>query len=88
METLNVIYTMNCNEARILISAAVDGELSFVEEKQFFQHLSGCKGCRAEFDDAQKTKLIIRERVVRFKAPQTLVKSIMQLTSFTTEEII
>jgi len=78
---------MNCNEARVLISAAVDGELSFMEEKQFLLHLSECKECTEEFDDAQRTKLIIRERVVRFKAPQTLMNSIMQLTSFSTKEM-
>ncbi len=78
---------MNCNEACVLISAAVDGELSFVEEKQFFLHLSECKECTAEYDDAQRTKLIIRERVIRFKAPQTLINSITQLTSFTPKEM-
>jgi len=77
---------MNCNEACVLISAAVDGELSFMEEQQFNLHLAECKDCAAEFCDAQKTKLIIKERVVRFKAPQTLINSIMQLTSFSAKE--
>jgi predicted anti-sigma-YlaC factor YlaD len=87
LETHNVIHTMNCIETRALISAAVDDELSFLEEKQFLLHLSECNECTVEFEDAQRTKLIIRERVVRFKAPQTLINSIMQLTSFSTKEM-
>jgi len=62
------------------MSAAVDCEMSFNEEQEFFSHLSVCKVCQEEFDDAKKTKMIIKERIIRFKAPQTLVNSIMQLT--------
>ncbi|MEI6639911.1 MAG: zf-HC2 domain-containing protein [Chlorobium sp.] len=70
----------------MLISAAVDGELSFTEKQQFLLHISKCEGCYGEFDDAQRTKMIIKERVVRFKAPQTLINSIMQLTSLSPKE--
>ena len=77
---------MNCNEALVFISAAVDGELSFTEEQQFLLHLSKCEECCREFNDAQRTKMIIKERVVRFKAPQTLINSIMQLTSLSPKE--
>jgi predicted anti-sigma-YlaC factor YlaD len=77
---------MNCKTARVLMSAAVDGEISFTEEKGFLSHISECKECREEFDDAKKTKLIIKERVIRFKAPQALIDSIMQLTDFNTRE--
>ena len=68
------------------MSAAVDGEISFNEEKVFLSHLSECKACCEEFDDAKKTKMIIRERIIQFKAPQTLIDSIMQLTDFNTRE--
>ena len=64
------------------MSDAVDGEISFTEEKGFLSHLSECKVCREEFDDAKKTKMIIKERLIRFKAPQALINSIMQLTDF------
>jgi len=62
------------------MSAAVDHEMSFNEEQKFFLHLSVCKKCNEEFDDAKKTKMIIKERIIRFNAPQTLINSIMQLT--------
>lgn len=77
---------MNCKTARVLMSAAVDGEISFKEEKGFLSHLSACKECCDEFDDAKKTKMIIKERIIQFKAPQTLINSIMQLTNFDTRE--
>jgi len=70
------------------MSAAVDGELSSTEEQQFLSHLTKCKECTEEFDEAKKTKLIIKERVVRFKAPLSLVNSIMQLTSLSQRETV
>ncbi len=68
------------------MSAAVDVELCLKEEQEFLFHLAECVGCREEFEDAKKIKLIIRERIIKFKAPQTLVNSIMQLTCFSNEE--
>ena len=68
------------------MSASVDGELCLKEEQEFLFHLSECGECREEFEDAKKIKLIIRERIVKFKAPQTLFNSIMQLTCFSDEE--
>ncbi len=68
------------------MSAAVDCELSMTEEPGFFLHLSKCKRCSEEFDEARKTKLIIKERVIRFKAPQSLINSIMQLTCLSQQE--
>jgi predicted anti-sigma-YlaC factor YlaD len=77
---------MNCKKAGVLMSASLDGELSRSEEHDFLLHLSECKECRAEFEEAKKTKMIIREKIIQFKAPQALIQSIMQLTSFSTKE--
>ncbi len=77
---------MNCKKAGVLISACVDGELSLSEERDFLLHLSECSECRGEYEDAKKTKMIIREKIIQFKAPETLMISIMQLTSFNTKE--
>ncbi|MFZ4524894.1 MAG: anti-sigma factor family protein [Chlorobium sp.] len=77
---------MNCKTACVLVSAAVDGEISFREEQVFLSHLSECQECREEFDGAKKTKMIIKERIIQFKAPQALIDSIMQLTDFNTRE--
>ncbi|NTV04977.1 MAG: zf-HC2 domain-containing protein [Chlorobiaceae bacterium] len=77
---------MNCKKAGVLISASVDGELSLNEEQEFLLHLSECEECRLEFEDAKKTKMIIKEKIIQFKAPQALIMSIMQLTSLGTKE--
>jgi len=71
---------MNCKTARVLMSAAVDGELTGKEEEGLRRHLETCSDCRHEFEEAKKTKLIVREKIVRFKAPQSLVDSIMDLS--------
>ncbi len=68
------------------MSAAVDNELTLKEEQDFLLHLSECMACMEEFEDAKKTKMIIKERIVQFKAPQTLINSIMQLTIVSTRE--
>ena len=74
---------MNCNKAAVLMSAATDGELSVKEKEELTIHLEECPECRAAFIEAKNTKLIIRERIVRFQAPQSLVDSIIRLTSVT-----
>lgn len=68
------------------MSASVDGELSLREEQEFLLHLSECKECRVEFEEAKTTKMIIREKIIQFKAPQALIMSIMQLTGFSNKE--
>jgi hypothetical protein len=61
------------------MSCALDGELTSKEEQEFLLHLSECQECSREFTEAKKTKMIIREKIVRFKAPQALVDSIIRL---------
>lgn len=74
---------MNCNKAKVLMSAAIDGELTSKEEDELTWHLAECPECRTYFQDAKKTKIIIRERIVRVKAPQNLVESIVRMTDIT-----
>ena len=83
IQTIYQLTAMNCNKAMVLMSAAIDGELSAKEEEELAQHLAECPACRAEFQDAKKTKIIIKERIVRFKAPSTLIESITRLTTIT-----
>jgi anti-sigma factor RsiW len=75
---------MICKKATVLMSAAIDGELSVAEDEELTLHLANCPECLAEFEEAKKTKIIIRERILRFKAPQALVDSIVKMTSLTT----
>ena len=77
---------MNGDKARELMSAAVDGELTNRENQAFTLHLQECPACTAEFEEAKKTKQIIQEKIVRFKAPQSLVNSIMELSLSGTKE--
>jgi anti-sigma factor RsiW len=70
---------MNCKKAHVLMSCALDGELTAKEEQEFLQHLSECMACAEEFIEAKKTKMIIREKIVRFNAPQSLVDSVLKL---------
>ncbi|WP_083188183.1 MULTISPECIES: anti-sigma factor family protein [Prosthecochloris] len=72
--------TMNCKKALSLMSAAVDGELSEREQQDFDQHITWCVSCAREYQESKKTKHLIREKVVRFKAPESLVNSILKLT--------
>lgn len=79
----NQLTVMNCNKAKVLMSAAIDEELTSKEEAELNQHLAMCPECRAYFQDAKKTKIIIKERIVRVKAPQNLVESIVRMTNIT-----
>jgi anti-sigma factor (TIGR02949 family) len=72
---------MNCNKAMVLMSAAIDGELTTKESEELTGHLDDCPECRSEFQDAKNTKIIIRERIVRVRAPKNLVESILKMTS-------
>lgn len=72
---------MNCNKAMVLMSAAIDGELTAKESEELTDHLDDCPECRSEFQDAKNTKIIIRERIVRVRAPKNLVESIVKMTS-------
>jgi anti-sigma factor RsiW len=82
-KTTYKLTAMNCNKAMVLMSAAIDGELTPKEEAELAHHLTQCPECRAEFQDAKRTKIIIRDRIVRVKAPSNLVESITRLTSIT-----
>ncbi|WP_322033038.1 anti-sigma factor family protein [Paraburkholderia sp. J76] len=51
---------MNCNEARPLVDASVDRELSAADEWRVREHLAGCEACRRVADDAQAISRAIR----------------------------
>ncbi|WP_395066287.1 anti-sigma factor family protein [Paraburkholderia silvatlantica] len=51
---------MNCNEARPLVDASVDRELSAADEWRVREHLAGCEACRRVADDAQAISRMIR----------------------------
>ena len=51
---------MNCHEARPLVDASVDRELSPADEWRMREHLAGCTQCRRAADDAQAISRMIR----------------------------
>lgn len=77
----NQYIIMICNKAKVLMSAAIDGELTALEEDELSEHLSSCPQCREEFQEAKNTKIIVKERLVRVKAPKSLVESIVRMTT-------
>ncbi|ABL64918.1 anti-sigma factor family protein [Chlorobium phaeobacteroides] len=70
---------MNCKKAMVLMSCAIDGELTPAEELEFIKHIAECHSCAEEYSEAKKTKMIIQEKIFRVKAPQSLVESILGL---------
>lgn len=63
----------------VLMSCAIDGELTSAEEQEFTRHIAECPECAEEYSEAKKTKMIIQEKIFRVKAPQSLVESILGL---------
>jgi len=51
---------MDCQRARLLVSAALDNEMGVGEEPALRQHLAGCPACRAYADDADALHRVVR----------------------------
>jgi anti-sigma factor RsiW len=62
------------------MSAAVDGELREPKLSEFLEHIRICEACRAEFEAEKATKAILKNRLKRVKAPQSLVDAIKRQT--------
>ncbi len=71
---------MTCKEAQALISAAVDGELDDATMREFLIAIEKCEHCRAEYEAELQTKKLLREKLKRVKAPQSLVDAITRQT--------
>ncbi len=71
---------MTCKEAQALITAAVDGELDETTMREFLAAIERCEHCRAEYEAELQTKKLLREKLKRVKAPQSLVDAIIRQT--------
>jgi anti-sigma factor (TIGR02949 family) len=78
---------VNCNEVRALITAAVDGELDDATRQAFLNAIDACPDCRAEYEAELATKLLLRSRLKKVKAPQSLVDAIKRQTIGNTEKV-
>jgi anti-sigma factor RsiW len=62
---------MNCDEARPLIDASVDRELSAADEWRVHEHLAGCAQCRREADAVRGVAQAVRSAQY-WRAPEGL----------------
>jgi anti-sigma factor RsiW len=60
---------MNCDEARPLLEAYIDGELDLVHSLAIEQHVEGCAECRRRRDELQALSVRIRATLPRDSAP-------------------
>ncbi len=51
---------MRCQEARVLISARLDGELSQQQERELNTHLAGCPACRGLAEELSMLRLSLQ----------------------------
>jgi len=68
---------MRCQEARVLISARLDGELSQQEERELDAHLAGCPACRELAEDLSALRLSL-EALEDEPAPAGLASRVME----------
>ena len=62
---------MNCDEALILLSAQLDGELSGFEKRALQDHLKGCTSCRIASEELQALQSAV-QRLPTPSAPPEL----------------
>lgn len=63
---------MDCNDARRLLPAEVDGELGVRESAELEAHLSACASCRAELAAQKALREAIGRQATYFHAPDEL----------------
>ena len=64
---------MNCTQARFLLYAHMDREISSCESEALARHLSRCGPCNARARSAQGLAKLLRSRMDRTPAPETLL---------------
>jgi anti-sigma factor RsiW len=68
---------MNCDEARHLLPALVDGELTVSEARQLDAHLVQCAECRGEHAALAQLRGAVRSQAEYFRAPVELESAIL-----------
>lgn len=63
---------MNCDEARLLLSAHLDGELDVVRDAEVVAHLNDCPACADAALAHAARRGLIQEKLTRFSAPLDL----------------
>jgi anti-sigma factor RsiW len=63
---------MNCDEARLLLHALLDGELDAGHAREIETHLAGCPRCAAELAGLRQMRQAMAGANLRFDAPASL----------------
>ncbi len=63
---------MDCNEARRLLDAYVDGEMELTRQLDLEAHLAGCTACKKAAEAATKFRSSIHMNMPVYKAPPEL----------------
>lgn len=52
---------MNCSQARRMLSACLDRDLSFAEDEELRRHLRGCEACGGEMECLERVQALLRD---------------------------
>lgn len=63
---------MKCEEAEVLVSLSIDGELDALSRKRLNEHLDACPECRRQHEYEDRFRIMLAERVRRVRAPERL----------------
>ena len=63
---------MNCDEAKILLHALLDGELDAGHAREVEAHIAGCPGCAAELAAQREMQRVLTDTNLRYTAPASL----------------
>lgn len=66
-----------CPERELLLHSLADGELDAANALAVEEHVRGCAGCAAAFDDIVRQKDFLSSNALRFEAPSSLRGRIM-----------
>jgi len=63
---------VNCQEARRLIDAYVDGELDIVKSLELEAHLADCRQCAQAYSELRGLRSVVNDPALRFEPPAAL----------------
>jgi anti-sigma factor RsiW len=70
---------MECAEIRLMLHADADGELDVANSLELARHLHLCPTCVAEKKSLQSLKMMLREPSLKFQAPDSLRKNVIEI---------
>lgn len=68
---------MNCRKIRSRFSMRLDGDLNYVEQREFEEHLERCAACNAEFRSMERTVKLVRD-LPEVEVSETFVQDVVR----------